>query len=57
MRSIQVVNVRWFNATAWYGMYLSRLCLRPDTKPWSWSCPTFVRAKGREWNLPIRSLP
>lgn len=25
IRSIQVVNVRWFNATAWYGMYLSRL--------------------------------
>ncbi|MDP3425791.1 MAG: glycosyltransferase family 1 protein, partial [Humidesulfovibrio sp.] len=21
----QVVNVRWFNATAWYGLYLSRL--------------------------------
>lgn len=25
MRSIQVINVRWFNATAWYGLYLSRL--------------------------------
>lgn len=23
--SIQVVNVRWLNATAWYGLYLSRL--------------------------------
>lgn len=22
---IQVVNVRWFNATAWYGLYLARL--------------------------------
>jgi len=22
---LQVVNVRWFNATAWYGLYLSRL--------------------------------
>lgn len=25
MRSIQVVNVRWFNATAWYGVELARL--------------------------------
>jgi len=25
MRIIQVVNVRWFNATAWYGLYLARL--------------------------------
>lgn len=25
LRTIQVVNVRWFNATAWYALYLSRL--------------------------------
>ena len=25
MRTIQIVNVRWFNATAWYGMELARL--------------------------------
>ena len=25
MRIIQVVNVRWFNATAWYGLFLSKL--------------------------------
>ena len=25
MRTIQVVNVRFFNATAWYGFYLARL--------------------------------
>ena len=25
LRVIQVVNVRWFNATAWYGLFLSRL--------------------------------
>ena len=24
-RTIQVVNVRWFNATAWYGVELARL--------------------------------
>ncbi|MEG2140603.1 MAG: glycosyltransferase family 1 protein, partial [Bilophila sp.] len=25
LRTIQVVNVRWFNATAWYGLKLSQL--------------------------------
>lgn len=25
LRIVQVVNVRWFNATAWYGLHLSRL--------------------------------
>jgi len=25
LRTIQIVNVRWFNATAWYGMELARL--------------------------------
>ena len=25
LRIIQVVNVRWFNATAWYGLWLARL--------------------------------
>ena len=25
LRTVQVVNVRWFNATAWYGLELSRL--------------------------------
>ncbi len=25
LRVVQVVNVRWFNATAWYGLFLSRL--------------------------------
>ncbi len=58
IRTIQVVNVRWFNATAWYGLFLARL-LRdaghetlvltlPDTEP-------FVRA--REWGLEPRALP
>lgn len=25
MRTLQVINVRWLNATAWYGLYLARL--------------------------------
>ena len=28
LRIVQVVNVRWFNATAWYGLSLSRLLKR-----------------------------
>ncbi len=58
MRIIQVVNVRWYNATAWYGLFLSRLlrqaghevlvlCL-PDTAP--------ARQAAR-WQLPMRELP
>lgn len=25
MKTIQIINVRWFNATAWYGLYLAKL--------------------------------
>ena len=57
MRIIQVVNVRWYNATAWYGLFLSRLlkeaghkvlvlCL-PDTDP--------VRQAAR-WQLPVQEM-
>ena len=45
LRIIQVVNVRWFNATAWYGLSLSRLLKEaghdvrvlalPDTEPFA----------------------
>lgn len=44
MRTIQIVNVRWFNATAWYGLYLATLLQNsghetlvlalPGTDPW-----------------------
>lgn len=43
MKIFQVVNVRWFNACAWYGLYLARLLqqdghdvlviVQPDTPP------------------------
>ncbi len=58
LRIIQVVNVRWFNATAWYALFLSRLLKRaghevlvlvlPDTDP---------QRIGKEWGLDVRSLP
>lgn len=58
MRSIQVVNVRWFNATAWYGMYLSRLLLAAGHETLVLTLPdTLSAAKGREWALPMRHLP
>ncbi|MBG0776700.1 MAG: glycosyltransferase [Desulfovibrionaceae bacterium] len=57
MRVLHVVNVRWFNATAWYGLTLARLmrdaghevlavCL-PDTAP---------LARAREWGLDAATL-
>jgi glycosyltransferase involved in cell wall biosynthesis len=57
MRSIQVVNVRWFNATAWYGMYLSRLLLENGHDVLVLGLPDTLSAhKGQEWGLPMRLL-
>lgn len=58
MRSIQVVNVRWFNATAWYGMYLSRLLRAAGHEVLVLGLPDTLSArKGADWNLPMRLLP
>ncbi|UTF49237.1 glycosyltransferase [Desulfomicrobium sp. ZS1] len=57
MKSIQVVNVRWFNATAWYGMYLSRLLLENGHDVLVLGLPDTLSArKGQEWGLPMRLL-
>lgn len=58
MRTLHVVNVRWFNATAWYGLTLARLLheaghetlvlVLPDTPP---------ERIARDWGLPVTSLP
>jgi len=57
MRSIQVVNVRWFNATAWYGMYLSRLLLENGHDVLVLGLPDTLSArKGEEWGLPMRLM-
>ncbi|MGE4553309.1 MAG: glycosyltransferase family 4 protein [Desulfovibrionaceae bacterium] len=57
MRTFQVVNVRWHNATAWYALYLSRLLTDaghetlvlalPDTEP---------EARARELGLEVAAL-
>lgn len=58
MRSIQVVNVRWFNATAWYGMYLSHLLQEAGHEVLVLGLPgTLSARKGEEWGLPMRLLP
>jgi glycosyltransferase involved in cell wall biosynthesis len=58
MRSIQVVNVRWFNATAWYGMYLSRLLLEAGHEVLVLGLPDTLSARqGEAWGLPMRLLP
>lgn len=55
MRSIQVVNVRWFNATAWYGMYLSRLLLEAGHEVLVLGLPgTLSARKAEEWGLPLK---
>lgn len=57
MRSIQVVNVRWFNATAWYGMYLSRLLMENGHDVLVLGLPDTLSArKGEEWGLPMRLM-
>lgn len=57
MRSIQVVNVRWFNATAWYGMYLSRLLREGGHEVLVLGLPgTLSARKGEEWGLPMRLM-
>lgn len=58
MRTIQVVNVRWFNATAWYGMYLSRLLLAAGHETLVLALPdTLCAQAGAQWELPLRLLP
>ena len=58
LRILQVVNVRWFNATAWYGLFLSRL-LRDAGHSVRVIClgGTETFAKAVEWGLNPESLP
>lgn len=57
MRTIQVANVRWFNATAWYALYLARLLHAAGHQTLCLTLPgTEAEAKAREWGLPLRSL-
>lgn len=58
IRSIQVVNVRWFNATAWYALYLSRLLRRAGHPTLVLALPdTAAFRKAEEWGLEPVGLP
>lgn len=57
MRTLQIINVRWFNATAWYGLYLATL-LRDaghDTRVLVLD-GTASAAKAREWGADVVSM-
>ena len=57
MRCIQVVNVRWFNATAWYAMFLSRLLIEAGHEVLVLGLPgTLSARKGEEWGLPMKLM-
>lgn len=57
LRIIQVVNVRWFNATAWYGLFLSRLLKEAGHEVLVLGLEgTDSFAKAQEWGLNPRHL-
>ena len=66
LRILQVVNVRWFNATAWYGLFLSSLlqkeghdvrvlCL-PDTEAFAKAEAMGLGPEGLDLNTPLATL-
>ncbi|MDL2279683.1 glycosyltransferase [Desulfovibrio sp. OttesenSCG-928-G11] len=58
LRVIQVVNVRWFNATAWYGLSLAGLLTGAGHRTLTLVLPgTAPEAKARAMGLETLSLP
>lgn len=58
MRIIQVVNVRWFNATAWYALFLSRLLRDAGHEVIVLTLEgTETHEKALAWGLDARALP
>ncbi|HKK32330.1 MAG TPA: glycosyltransferase [Desulfomicrobiaceae bacterium] len=58
MRTLHVVNVRWFNATAWYGLTLARLLHEAGHETLVLVLPgTPPEQIARDWGLPVKSLP
>lgn len=58
MRVIQVANVRWFNATSWYALYLARLLREAGHEALVLTLPgTETEATARAWGLPVAALP
>lgn len=58
MRTLQVVNVRWFNATAWYGLTLARLLNQAGHPTLVLTLPgTEPHQRAQDWGLPHAGLP
>lgn len=58
LRIIQVVNVRWFNATAWYGLFLAKLLREAGHEVLTLGLGgTESFAKAEEWGLSPMALP
>ena len=58
MRTLHVVNVRWFNATAWYGLTLARLLHEAGHETMVLVLPgTPPEQIARDWGLPVTPLP
>jgi glycosyltransferase involved in cell wall biosynthesis len=57
MKTFQVVNVRWYNATAWYGVTLARLLAEAGHESMVLALPgTEPEARAREMGLPVAAL-
>lgn len=58
MRIIQVANVRWFNATSWYALYLARLAAEAGHDSLVLTLEdTETHDKARKWGLDVCTLP
>ncbi|MFP4168994.1 MAG: glycosyltransferase family 4 protein [Desulfonatronovibrionaceae bacterium] len=58
MRSIQVINVRWFNATAWYALFLGKLLQENGHPVLILALPgTAPFQQAQKWGLQVRGLP
>ena len=57
MRTIQVINVRWFNATSWYALTLARLLRDAGHKTLVLCLPdTDTHKVALQWGLPVMTL-
>lgn len=57
MKTFQVVNVRWYNATAWYGVTLARLLTEAGHESLVLALPgTEPEARALDMGLPVASL-
>ncbi len=56
LKIIQVINVRWFNATAWYAVYLGKLLKEAGHESLILALPgTHPCKKAEEWGLDVRA--